>query len=56
MGGVPPTHLLLFRLFAEKLHPYLNPHFFKHHGGGCRLPPRYFLVFLQSVQIREKML
>ena len=37
-GGAP---LLLFRLFAEQLHPYLNQHFFKHHGGAATLiaPP-----------------
>ena len=42
----PPTHPLLFTLFAEYLHPYLNQLFFKHYGGG--LPPlsRYFLDFL----------
>ena len=68
-GGTPNP--LLFRLFAEQLHPCLNQHFFRHHGGGCRRPqpPRYFLDFLQrlnctriwiitfsSVQFCEKML
>ena len=33
----------------ESLHPYLNHHFFRHHGRGCRprQPPRYALDFLQ---------
>ena len=38
---LPPTHLLLFRLFAEYLHPNLNQLFFKHHGGGVAASPPF---------------
>ena len=44
-----PSRCLLNSIapFLESLHPYLNHHFFRHHGGGPRpQPPRYVLDFL----------
>ena len=44
------THPLLFRLFAEKLHPYLNQVFFKNHGGVAASPPLLFR-FLAEIEL-----